>query len=42
MLYSWDLVPEIGITDFRDSYTDHTDTSRLCREAVHFKRMIHR
>ena len=36
MLYSWDLVLEIGITDFRDSQTDHTDTSRLCREVVHF------
>ena len=36
MLYSWGLVPEIRIADFRDSYTDHTDTSQFCREAVHF------
>jgi len=37
MLYSWGLVPEIGITDFRDSHKNHTDTSRLCREIVHLR-----
>ncbi len=36
MSYSWGLILEIGITDFRDSHTDHTDTPRLCREVVHF------
>jgi hypothetical protein len=36
MLFSWGLVPEIGITDFRDSHKNHTDTSQLCRELVHY------
>jgi len=35
MLYIWCLVPEIGITDFRDSHTDHTDTPQLCCGVVH-------
>ncbi len=37
ILYSWGLVPEIRITDFRDSHTDHTDTPQLCREVVHWQ-----